>query len=94
MLRGCQKKIYYMKNPGSRYFEEAYLILKNDLPKNTIPAAGSDLAAEADRIVRDACSYFAPPPKTRLFGRAAAFALGAATSSALIGTVALIIGLA
>lgn len=93
MLRGCTKKIYYMKNPGSRYFEEAYLILKKDVPQSQIPSSSSDLAVEAERIVRDACNYFAPP-KTRLFGRAAAFALGAATSSAIIGTVTLVLALA
>lgn len=98
MLRGCQKRIYYMKNPGSKYFEEAYLILKKDAPQSKNPALSydfsRDLASEADRIVRDACNYFSPPPKTRLFGRAAAFALGAASSSALIGTVALVLSFA
>lgn len=94
MLRGCQKRIYYMKNPGGKYFDEAYLILKRDVPENRSKAPSPDLAAEADRIVRDACSYFAQPAKSAVIGRAAAFALGAVSSSALIGTVALIVGLA
>lgn len=93
MLRGCQKRIYYMKNPGSRYFEEAYLVLKKDIPESRTNTVSPDLASEADRIVRDACDYFSPTPKHNYIGRAAAFALGAASSSALIGTVALIIGL-
>jgi len=93
MPKGCQKKIYYLKNLPGRYFEEAYLILKRDLPENRKPAS-PDLACEADRIIRDAASYFSPPPKTRYFSRGVAFALGAASSSALIGTIALIIGLA
>ena len=93
MPRGCQKKIYYMKNPPGRYFEEAYLILRRDLPENG-RVISPDLACEADWIIRDASSYFSPPVKTRYFSRGAAFALGAASSSALIGTVALILGLA
>lgn len=97
MLRGCQKRIYYMKNTGSKYFEEVYLILKNDAPEGKKPFASCelsrDLASEADRIVRDACNYFAPP-RTRYFGRGVAFALGAASSSALIGTIALLLTLA
>ncbi len=92
MLRGCQKRIYYMKNPGGKYFEEVYLILRKDIPENGHNTA-PDLATEADRIVRDACDYFAPRKKEHLIGRAAAFALGAASSSAIIGTIALIIGL-
>ena len=54
----------------------------------------SDLAAEAEQIVREALDYFSPPKRRgSFFNRGIAFALGAASSSALIGTVALIIGL-
>ena len=93
MPKGCQKKIYYMKNPPGQYFEEAYLILKRDLPDNK-KSGSPDLACEADRIIRDAASCFAPLHKTHYFSRGVAFALGAASSSALIGTIALILGLA
>ena len=92
MMKGCQKKIYYMKNPPGKYFEEAYLILKRDIPESKEYMRSPDLACEADRIVRDASNYFAPP-KTHFFNRGVAFALGAASSSALIGTIALILGL-
>lgn len=93
MTKGCQKRIYYMKNPGGKYFEEAYLILKKDIPEHS-GCTSPDLATEAERIVNNACDYFAPHRKERLIGRAGAFALGAASSSALIGAVALIAGLA
>lgn len=92
MTKGCQKRIYYMKNPGGKYFEEAYLILKKDVGDRNGYAA-PDLATEAERIVSGACDYFAPRKKDHLIGRAGAFALGAASSSALIGAVALIVGL-
>jgi len=93
MLKGCQKKIFYMKNPPGKYFEEAYLILKRDIPEPDSKIPSPDLASEANRIIRDACNYFSPP-KNHFLSRGVAFALGAASSSALIGTIALIIGLA
>ena len=57
MLKGCQKKIYYMKNPPGKYFEEAYLILKRDLPEAKDNTRSPDLAFEADRLVRDASCH-------------------------------------
>ena len=110
-LRGCQKRIYHMKNIGGKYFEEAYLVLKDDvlrkhdsgMQKNgyqqllddiTGKESAHGLAAEAEIIVRQALEYFTPQKNKNPFrSRGLAFALGAASSSALIGTVALIIGL-
>lgn len=49
MLSGCSKKMYYVRNTGSRLFSEAYFVLRagadSAVPEN-------DLAAEADRIIR------------------------------------------
>lgn len=92
-MHGCQKRMYCMKNIGGLYFEEVYFVLKKNAPDGNSPLGGMDLAMEAERIVREAsehlpCRKTAHPP---VFGRAAAFALGAASSSALIGTVALIL---
>ncbi len=94
MLRGCQKRMYYMKNVGGIYFEEVYFVLKKNAPDSTSPIGALDLAGEAERIVREAneglpCRKNHGHPS---ISRAAAFALGAASSSAIIGTVALIIG--
>ncbi|MBQ2720240.1 MAG: hypothetical protein IJF23_01770 [Clostridia bacterium] len=92
-MHGCQKRMYCMKNLRGVYFEEVYFILKKNAPDASSPIASMDLAGEAERIVREAaetlpCRKSAHPP---VFGRAAAFALGAASSSAVIGTVALIL---
>lgn len=92
MTKGCQKRIYYMKNVGGKYFEEAYLVLKNDVPER-IGHSSPDLAAEAERIVNSAYDCCSPRRKDRVIGRAASFALGAASSSALIGVAALIASL-
>lgn len=96
MLRGCQKKVYHIKNVSGKYFEEAYLILKKDVPETAGRTYSADLAEEAERIIREAADAYGnmlPRRSPMQLGRAAAFALGAASSSALIGTVALIIGL-
>ena len=90
MLRGCQKRVYHIRNPRSAYFEEAYLVLRPTAPQPH--AASRDLAAEAERIIRDACvPCRANRTHAPLVGRGLAFALGAASSSALIGTIALLI---
>lgn len=93
-MHGCQKRMYCMKNVGGLYFEEVYFVLKKTAPDASSVLGSRDLAEEAERIVREAagslpCRRVA---RTPLFGRAAAFALGAASSSAVIGTAALILG--
>ena len=30
MLRGCQKKVVFLKNTGSQIFEEAYFVIKTE----------------------------------------------------------------
>lgn len=89
MLRGCQKKIYHVRKLDSAYFEEAYLILRNGIPES---CGSATLAEEADRIIHEV--YGCCQVRTRhplLMNRGLAFALGAASSSALIGTIALLI---
>ncbi len=97
-MRGCRKQMYYMKNPGGRYFEEVYFVLKPGASDRPALLTDPDLAGEAERIVRDAVDSL--PCRRRPNGaerhspvsRGVAFALGAASSSAVIGTVALILG--
>ncbi len=89
MLRGCQKRIYHIRKLDSAYFEEAYLVLRSGFPES---GGSSDLAAEAERIVKESCGCPGLYPKHPLvMNRGLAFALGAASSSALIGTIALLI---
>ena len=94
MIRGCQKKVYYIKNIESKYFDEAYLIMKNDADV-LIKKNGINLAAEADRIIHDVYGTDKSVKQhgKAVLGKAGLFALGAASSSAVIGTIALIIGL-
>lgn len=53
-MRGTQKKILYLKNTGSPYFEEAYFILKggagNDVGDKNVTRG---MVFEANRIIEE-----------------------------------------
>lgn len=100
MVRGCQKQIYYIKDPHSALFAEAYFVLKNDnktLLSNTL-LSERELAVEAERIVNDMerrDKLPCPPPQNSPIGqRIGAFVIGAASSSAVIGGIALLLAFA
>lgn len=93
MVRGCQKRIYYIRDTRSALFAEAYFILKNSegaAPGNT------ELAAEAQRIVADMDRRFSPrrPHDSGVGQKVGAFVVGAASSSAVIGGIALLLAFA
>lgn len=90
MIHGCQKKIYHVRNVGGKYFDEAYLVLRDGLGEE-YRTVSADLAAEADRIIKEAASTV-KRGKTRgtVIHNAVIFALGALSSSAVIGVIALI----
>jgi hypothetical protein len=52
MLRGCQKKIVFIKNTGSKLFDEAYFVIsgREDAPALTDGA----MVDEAKRIIENA----------------------------------------
>ncbi len=49
MVRGCQKKIIYLKNIESRIFDEAYFIVKDNSLYENKPEC--DMVKEANRIL-------------------------------------------
>ena len=51
MLGGCQKKMFYIKDTKSRLYSEAYFILRSGAELDYV--CENDLAAEADRILRE-----------------------------------------
>ena len=90
MIHGYQKKIYHVKSVGGKYFDEAYLVLRDGVGDGGRECS-KDLAAEADRIIREAsASVRFRRAKNGGLKNALIFALGAASSSAVIGAVALI----
>ena len=54
MVRGCQKKIIYLKNTGSEVFDEAYFVVNDKTLGKDI--AECDMVLEANRIL-DECVF-------------------------------------
>ena len=50
MIKGAQKKMVVVRTRDSRFFEEAYFVMRKDIP-DTLHNDG-DIVAEANRIVR------------------------------------------
>jgi len=99
MVRGCQKRIYHIKNPDSALFEEVYFILKQPSVRNRA-AFENDLTKEANRIVQEATTdtpwHKSPSIKGACSAgqKVCAFVIGAASSSAIIGGIALLLAFA
>ncbi len=77
MIKGCRKNLVVMKNIGSDYIDEAYFILKNELPTGT---AGGDIVKEANRIISE---YQTGRKKSRLSFSFLSFVLGAIAASVI-----------
>ncbi len=84
MIRGCEKRIYYVKNTDSELFDEAYLILRRGLSSSC--ATPRELEREAMRIVRGGAEGGRAEDR-RSHGRLRAFVLGAALSALLCAAV-------
>ena len=50
-MRGYQKKVIYVKNTGSRHFEEAYFVLRPD--SEGASASPDSMILEANRIIEE-----------------------------------------
>ena len=51
MIKGAQKQMIVLKTAASRYFDEAYFVLKPDLKPNK--RNRTDLLTEANRILKE-----------------------------------------
>ena len=49
-MRGYQKRVIYMKNPGSDLFEEAYFVIKEGAYSEAVKTSVID---EAERIIEE-----------------------------------------
>ena len=63
MIRGAQKRMIVIKTEGSRLFEEAYFILRRDLPK-TCPDQKA-LLGEAEKILGESAPGVRPKRRGR-----------------------------
>lgn len=85
MVTGCQRKIFYVKDTKSRVFSEAYFILRGSAD---FAVSDCDLAAEADRILREKMPR---RRHRRAFAKAALFCAGAAAGAVICAAIFLII---
>ncbi|MBQ9941031.1 MAG: hypothetical protein IJO74_05795 [Clostridia bacterium] len=92
MIKGCNKRVVIIKNPGSDFFEEAYFILKEriSLPKDNTASYETKMIDEANRIISDSmitklCSSVTTRKKdTAKFSTTAVFVMGMFTSILII----------
>ncbi len=73
-MRGYQKRVIYMKNPGSAVFEEAYFVIKeNGRSEGDSP----DIMDEANRIIEENTEYRAKrKEKFKIMDKLPAFLTG------------------
>ncbi len=89
MLKGCQKKVIFIKNPG-KYFDSAYFIVRHGLP----PTVGEGEMLRAARQLADSAAaptaVYEPRRPARRRGEAIiAYLSGAATVTLIGGAIAL-----
>ncbi len=95
MVRGCQKQVYVVKDTHSALFTEAYFILK---PEHVGCRKPVELSEEAARLIGEMDRR--PHLGKGISGggsvgqRVGAFVVGAASSSAIIGGIALLLAFA
>ncbi len=89
MVRGCEKRIYYVKNTGGEIFDEAYLVMRPRARRQV--ASPREIEAEAQRIVNGALSLSGGGASSLRKAKFCAFAAGAVLSAVILGAVFLLI---
>ena len=51
MVKGCQKRTIHIKDTGSKYYEEAYFVLKPGVSESKI--SSGDMISEAMKIAQE-----------------------------------------
>ena len=84
MVRGCQRKIIYLKNTDSQAFDEAYFLINEERSRTM---GEKELIREANRIVEQSLGYKDKRKKQNRTGLiiygVSTFLLGALVSSGL-----------
>ena len=88
-MKGYQKRIIYMKNTGSRHFEEAYFVLHSACESQ----GGDDIIAEANRIISEMEGGDRNRGKRKIFSRGniASFSFGFLISAVFSTVITLIL---
>ena len=82
-IKGYKKHFVILKGIGSDYIEEAYLVLKKELPRGT---ANTDIVKEATRIIT---AYQTGKKRKRPRFSLPSFLIGAVLAGAFIGILSL-----
>ncbi|MBQ8747660.1 MAG: hypothetical protein IJZ08_07340 [Clostridia bacterium] len=91
-MRGSEKRIIYVKDTGSKLFEEAYFVLRRGVSEGETPLSEDDMVREASRIVEEGnVCYPASARKSRRSQAVTLFFSGAGAAIALLGTLAWVI---
>lgn len=67
-MRGCQKKVIFLKDTGSHLFDEAYFIVSQACEDACI--GEGDMVFEANRIIEESLGIHSPGRGGGNFGRA------------------------
>lgn len=61
MIKGARKEMIVVRTAGSRYFDEAYFVLREDTPKQR--KKSTDILNEANRILEEITPEHSRVPK-------------------------------
>ena len=88
-MRGCEKKVLYLKKCESKLFDEAYFVLRKDADA---PPSAEDMLEEATRIIRKEVTAprALPRKKSAVLRYVLPFSLGILCSALLFGIFILI----
>lgn len=94
VMRGSEKRVIFVRDTGSRIFEEAYFIVRRGIGENGAPPTADEMVREAQRIVQESgrC-YPASARRRKIRGRCLSFLAGAASAGAVIGGCAALFSL-
>lgn len=89
MIKGCQRKTIRLKDTDSRFYEEAYFVLRPGVERDGV--TDSDMIKEALRIVGEgAKGYGGAERRTPVLRRAAFFAAGALFGASFVAALFLV----
>ena len=54
-MKGYKKQVIYIKNTGSRHFEEAYFVIRGDIDAKS--CSSKNMVEEANRIIKENLTY-------------------------------------
>ncbi len=81
IIKGYKKHFVIVKGIGSDYIDEAYLVLKNEIPKGTV---SGDIVKEATRIITE---YQSVKKRKRLPFSLPSFLLGVLLAGVIAGSL-------